>query len=98
MVQPLHYYDHLKKENIRFINSHFYNEGDRNSLNIHSVEAEYAHDAAMVNGYEILNRYFEPVVCSNKKLFAFGEDVGQIGDVNQGFAGLQEKHREAAHF
>ena len=23
---------------------------------------------------------------------SFGQDVGQLGDVNQGFAGLQEKH------
>jgi pyruvate/2-oxoglutarate/acetoin dehydrogenase E1 component/TPP-dependent pyruvate/acetoin dehydrogenase alpha subunit len=86
-----HYYDHLKKENSVLYNSHLFNEGDRNILKIHSVEAEYAHDAAMVNGYEILNRYFSQLFAANKKLFAFGEDVGQIGDVNQGFAGLQEK-------
>jgi pyruvate/2-oxoglutarate/acetoin dehydrogenase E1 component len=29
---------------------------------------------------------------------AFGEDVGQIGDVNQGFAGLQAKHGRARIF
>jgi pyruvate/2-oxoglutarate/acetoin dehydrogenase E1 component len=31
-------------------------------------------------------------------VFAFGEDVGKIGDVNQGFAGLQEKHGESRVF
>jgi pyruvate/2-oxoglutarate/acetoin dehydrogenase E1 component len=29
------------------------------------------------------------------RVFAFGEDVGKIGDVNQGFAGLQEKYGES---
>ena len=32
------------------------------------------------------------MLATNPKVFAFGEDVGNIGDVNQGFAGLQEKH------
>ena len=31
-------------------------------------------------------------------VFAFGEDVGKIGDVNQGFAGMQEKHGEKRVF
>jgi len=87
----LHYYEHLKKENAQLYNSHLFNEGARNILNIRPVEAEYAADAPMVNGYEILNRYFSQLFAANQKLFAFGEDVGQIGDVNQGFAGLQEK-------
>ena len=29
---------------------------------------------------------------TNPKVTAFGEDLGYIGDVNQGFSGLQEKH------
>ena len=45
-----------------------------------------------MNGYEILNRYFDELFSSNQKVFAFGEDLGMIGDVNQGFAGLQQKH------
>ena len=49
-------------------------------------------DAPLVNGYEILNKYFDTLFETNNKVFAFGEDVGFIGDVNQGFSGLQEKH------
>jgi len=45
-----------------------------------------------LNGYEILNRYFDELFSSNDTVFAFGEDLGMIGDVNQGFAGLQQKH------
>ena len=36
--------------------------------------------------------FFDKALERNPALFAFGEDVGQIGDVNQGFAGLQEKY------
>jgi pyruvate/2-oxoglutarate/acetoin dehydrogenase E1 component len=40
----------------------------------------------------VLNKYFDTLFANNSKVFAFGEDVGMIGDVNQGFSGLQEKH------
>jgi pyruvate/2-oxoglutarate/acetoin dehydrogenase E1 component len=56
------------------------------------VQATYAADAPVVNAYEVLNKYFDALFASNPKVYAFGEDVGYIGDVNQGFAGLQEKH------
>ncbi len=85
------YYDQLAKENALLYNSHLFHEGDKNIFNIVAVEAEYVHEAPQVNGYEILNRYFSQLFASNQKLVAFGEDVGLIGDVNQGFAGLQEK-------
>jgi pyruvate/2-oxoglutarate/acetoin dehydrogenase E1 component len=39
-----------------------------------------------------LNRYFDQLFASNPKVFAFGEDLGYIGDVNQGFSGLQAKY------
>jgi pyruvate/2-oxoglutarate/acetoin dehydrogenase E1 component len=42
----------------------------------------------------VLNKYFDKIFASRNDVYAFGEDVGQIGDVNQGFAGLQAKHGE----
>ena len=39
-----------------------------------------------------MNRYFDELFTSNNKVLAFGEDLGQIGDVNQGFSGLQDKY------
>ncbi|MGB3131666.1 MAG: transketolase C-terminal domain-containing protein, partial [Saprospiraceae bacterium] len=44
-----------------------------------------------LTGYQILNLYFDELLSNENKFLAFGEDLGQIGDVNQGFAGLQEK-------
>jgi pyruvate/2-oxoglutarate/acetoin dehydrogenase E1 component/TPP-dependent pyruvate/acetoin dehydrogenase alpha subunit len=71
-----------------------YNEGPKSALNVSVEMATYAPDAPVVNGYEILNQYFDQLFASNPKVFAFGEDLGNIGDVNQGFAGLQAKHGE----
>jgi pyruvate/2-oxoglutarate/acetoin dehydrogenase E1 component len=48
----------------------------------------------VVNGYEVLNAFFEKIFERHKNLVAFGEDVGKIGDVNQGFSGLQQKFGE----
>src|SRR5207253_10489522 len=66
-------------------------EGAKSALRVPEVKAEVS-NASTVNGYEVLNRYFDELFASNAKVIAFGEDLGKIGDVNQGFSGLQEKH------
>jgi pyruvate/2-oxoglutarate/acetoin dehydrogenase E1 component/TPP-dependent pyruvate/acetoin dehydrogenase alpha subunit len=71
-----------------------YDEGPKSTMNVSVESVQYAPDAPIVNGYEVLNHYFDELFASNPKVFAFGEDVGNIGDVNQGFAGLQLKHGE----
>jgi pyruvate/2-oxoglutarate/acetoin dehydrogenase E1 component/TPP-dependent pyruvate/acetoin dehydrogenase alpha subunit len=86
------YYQQLRNENKSLFNSHLYNEGAGSALKVTELKPSYASNAATVNGYEVLNKYFDELFASNTKVFAFGEDVGHIGDVNQGFSGLQEKH------
>jgi len=86
------YYRELKEENTRLYNTHLYHEGERNILRIAATDAEYTEDSPVLNGYEVLNRYFDLLFAENPLVLAFGEDLGQIGDVNQGFAGLQLKH------
>jgi pyruvate/2-oxoglutarate/acetoin dehydrogenase E1 component/TPP-dependent pyruvate/acetoin dehydrogenase alpha subunit len=71
-----------------------YDEGPKSAMNVPVESVQYATDAPIVNGYEVLNHYFDELFASNPKVFAFGEDVGNIGDVNQGFAGLQAKYGE----
>ena len=75
-----------------FYSQHLYNEGPKSALNVSVVEATYAAEAQTINGYEVLNYYFDQLFQENPKVYAFGEDLGGIGDVNQGFAGLQNKH------
>jgi len=61
-------------------------------MRIPIVHAEYSDDSKKMNGYEILNTFFDRTLEQRPEVIAFGEDVGQIGDVNQGFAGLQDKY------
>jgi len=86
------YYLDLKKENAALYNTHLYHEGAKNIFHIEEVPVEYEDEAPLINGYEILNHYFDELFTHNPKVLAFGEDLGKIGDVNQGFAGLQAKH------
>lgn len=86
------YYDELIKENKALYNSHLYHEGARNILQVPEIKAVYQDNSPVMNGYEVLNRYFDMLFSHNPKVLAFGEDLGKIGDVNQGFAGLQAKH------
>ena len=82
----------LKNEAAGLFNTYLYNEGPKSALRVPAVQVTYDSDAPTVNAYEVLNKYFDALFASNPKVYAFGEDVGYIGDVNQGFAGLQEKH------
>jgi pyruvate/2-oxoglutarate/acetoin dehydrogenase E1 component/TPP-dependent pyruvate/acetoin dehydrogenase alpha subunit len=86
------FYQELSRENTRLYNTHLYHEGSKRIDNIESSPLRYAEDAPVLNGYEILNKYFDELFEHNPKVLAFGEDLGQIGDVNQGFAGLQLKY------
>jgi len=68
----------------------------RSPLRLGNVAAQYPEGGKTLPGYEILQHYFTAKFEQRPELFAFGEDVGEIGDVNQGFAGLQDrfgKHR-----
>lgn len=86
------YYNELAAKNAGLYNTLLYNEGPKSALKVKEIKPVFTEDAKMVNGYEVLNKYFDQLFESNDKVTAFGEDVGLIGDVNQGFSGLQEKH------
>lgn len=87
-------YDELKEEGENLYRSFLYAQGANSALNIAAVPAVYGEKPPVINGYEVLNRYFDQLFQTNPLIFAFGEDVGKIGDVNQAFAGLQQKHGE----
>ncbi|MEN8731514.1 MAG: thiamine pyrophosphate-dependent enzyme [Bacteroidia bacterium] len=72
--------------------SHLHSQSEQRSLAIQEVKPTYADDAEELNGFEILNKTFDHLLSTHPEVIAFGEDVGKIGDVNQGFAGLQDKH------
>ena len=92
------YYTELSLANKKLYNSFLYNEGPKSALKVTVIKPYYPEDSKMVNGYEVLNKYFDALFASNDKVTAFGEDVGFIGDVNQGFSGLQAKYGEERIF
>ncbi|MCX6332380.1 MAG: thiamine pyrophosphate-dependent enzyme [Bacteroidetes bacterium] len=80
------------QEQAPYYSKNLYNEGPKSTLKVLGVPAIYNADAVTLNGYEILNHYFDELFATHPAVYAFGEDLGNIGDVNQGFAGLQVKH------
>ncbi len=86
------HYELLLQKNNSLYDAFLYNEGAKSALKVPTVAAAYDETSALINGYEVLNKYFDQLFLTNNKVAAFGEDLGFIGDVNQGFSGLQEKH------
>lgn len=63
-------------------------------MKVERVAPVFSEKSPMVDGREVLRACFEAALKRDPRVFAFGEDVGKIGDVNQGFAGLQKKFGE----
>lgn len=86
------YYRNLKEDAFEKYSSVLHSASKSSVANINVVKPVYEAEPNMLNGFEILNKFFDHTLATNPLVFAFGEDVGNIGDVNQGFAGLQQKH------
>ena len=84
----------LKLNEVRF-NSHLHSQSIENALQVNEVAAVYSDESKLVDGREIMVACFDNLLSTDPRVLAFGEDLGKIGDVNQGFAGLQEKHGES---
>lgn len=80
------------EDNEERFSSHLYSSTEKSALNVREVAPTFSEDAKMVDGREVLNACFDAALARDPRIFAIGEDVGAIGDVNQGFAGLQAKH------
>jgi 2-oxoisovalerate dehydrogenase E1 component len=74
--------------------SQLYSESDESPLGIEVVEPEYADGVPDVEGYKVLNACFDAALARDPRVIAFGEDVGKLGDVNQGFVDLQARYGE----
>ncbi len=75
-------------------NTFLYSNSEESALKVTPVDPVYAEDALMVPGREILRDNWDYQFAKNKKIVMFGEDVGQIGGVNQTYEGLQTKYGE----
>lgn len=59
---------------------------------IKEVKPLYSESSPTVMGFEVMNAAFDSILGREPRVIAFGEDVGFLGDVNQGFKGMQEKY------
>lgn len=78
--------------------THLHSTSPKAALQVPVVPAVYSEDSPLKNGFEILNTFFDQIFEKLPAVYAFGEDLGNIGDVNQGFANLQKKFGESRIF
>lgn len=88
------WYEKQAAKNYDRYSSHLYVEDKFSSLKVKEVSPLIDEKSALVDGREVLQAFFDYSLENDPRFFAFGEDVGKIGDVNQAFAGLQAKHGE----
>jgi pyruvate/2-oxoglutarate/acetoin dehydrogenase E1 component len=97
-TELLQWKENFEKNNFDRYNSYLLSESNYSALKVSEVKPIYGSEPKMVDGREVLVAYFDQLFSKDPRVMAFGEDVGKIGDVNQGFAGLQEKHGEGRIF
>ncbi|PVW15788.1 alpha-ketoacid dehydrogenase subunit alpha/beta [Marixanthomonas spongiae] len=72
--------------------AHLYSEAEENAKTIAEIKPEYDNEAEEVDGRVVLRDNFDAIFSNHPNSLIFGEDSGEIGDVNQGLEGLQDKH------
>ncbi len=80
------------KKNKKFYNTNLYREGKDSALFVEAINPVYSSDPLQLKGFQILNRNFDLLFDKYPNLISFGEDVGKLGDVNQGMKGMQAKY------
>lgn len=94
----VNYLEQYRAANAERYNSNMFSESAESAMNVSEVKPVYSESSKLVDGREVMQAFFDIALTRDPRVFAFGEDVGKIGDVNQGFAGLQEKHGETRVF
>lgn len=82
---------YTEKTQPRF-SSHLFSQSDKNALNVKEVLPEYNDETEDADGRMVMRNNFDAIFSKYPEALVFGEDCGNIGDVNQGLEGLQEKY------
>lgn len=93
-TELINLYNVFSEENKHRYNSNVYSESNLSALKISEIKPVYSDSSKTLDGREIVQACFDAAFNNDNRIVAFGEDVGKIGDVNQGFAGMQEKYGE----
>lgn len=79
----------IEKENY---SSHLYSQSEWKATNVKEVKPVFSDASEMVDGRVVVRNNFDKIFEKYPETLIFGEDAGNIGDVNQGLEGLQEKY------
>src|SRR5690606_30643253 len=90
-AELLAWYQEKQKVNHSRFNDKLFTDTKYSPLKVEKIDADIDDNSPIVDGREVLNACFRANFERDARLIAFGEDVGKIGDVNQGFAGLQDE-------
>ena len=74
--------------------SHLFSQSDKNVASVKEVKPSYDETAEDVDARLVLRDNFDAIFSKYPETLIFGEDSGNIGDVNQGLEGMQEKYGE----
>lgn len=74
--------------------AHLLSESTQKATNVKEVLPIYTDETTHVDGRLVLRDNFDQILGNHPEVLIFGEDSGNIGDVNQGLEGLQEKYGE----
>lgn len=72
--------------------SHLYSQSEWKATNIKEVKPVFSEASKEVDGRVVVRNNFDKIFEKYPQALVFGEDAGNIGDVNQGLEGLQEKY------
>ena len=81
----------IEKDNY---SSHLYSQSEWKTTNVKEIAPVYSDASEMVDGRVVVRNNFDKIFERYPETLIFGEDAGNIGDVNQGLEGLQEKYGE----
>lgn len=72
--------------------SHLYSESKWSATKVQEIKPIFSEQSELVDGRVIIRNNFDKIFEKYPETLIFGEDTGNIGDVNQGLEGLQKKY------
>ena len=85
-------YEEISEIEEQNYSSHLYSESTWKATNVKEVKPIYSDHSEVVDGRVVVRNNFDKIFEKYPEAVVFGEDAGNIGDVNQGLEGLQEKY------
>ncbi|WP_018674473.1 alpha-ketoacid dehydrogenase subunit alpha/beta [Riemerella columbina] len=85
-------YNELLAQEKDHYSSHLYSQSEWKATNVKEVKPIYSDQSETVDGRVVVRNNFDKIFEKYPETLVFGEDTGNIGDVNQGLEGMQEKY------